>query len=81
MVISDIENSEYMIFIPEDNIQPNIRIFNINGTELRTIDNAVMNSVVNGSSRNINIDTFPSGIYIITIQSNAKQYTHKVIKN
>lgn len=80
-VFSDLENSEYTIFIPEDNIQPNIRIFNLNGTEVRTMDNVIMNAVANGSTRNININEFPSGIYIISVQSDAKQYTHKIVKN
>lgn len=79
-IFSDLENSEYTVFIPEDNIKPNIRIFNLNGTEVRRMDNVTMNAVANGSTRNININEFSSGIYIITVQSKTKQYSHKIVK-
>ncbi len=79
-VISDLANSAYTVFIPESNVITNMRICDINGFEVKSMNNVIMNATNNGSMQTVNIDGFVSGVYIITVKTPKKTYTHKIIK-
>ena len=56
-----------------------LSLFNINGQLIKSIDQG--QKTKGTYSYQIDLSTFPSGVYVLTLQTNKKKYSQKIIKS
>lgn len=81
IVISDMETSKYTIDIPMDNISPNITIYSAGGVPVWNENKANMVQENEHSTKTIDLNDKPSGVYFVLIDVEGEVEALKIIKS